>query len=194
MNLRFIYTLTAAWRLRASLRRYIYDPKLQLSTIMQLIPEELLVRGASALALDYDGVLAAHGEPEPRPEVLDWLRRFISQFAPHNIYILSNKPTLERQQFFQQHFPAVKFIIAKRKKPYPDGLQQILADANLQPQQLLLVDDRLCTGILVTAIVGTQGLWVTKPYINFKFHPLIEAGIMALRWLEKKSCMYCKTS
>ena len=186
MNCRFIYTLSKTWQWRKQLQKYIYDPQLQIERIIQLNTDYLRSMGISALALDYDGVLAAHGEPKPRAEVLTWLKQLVQEFAPHTIYILSNKPTLERQQFFQQYFPEIKFIVAKRKKPYPDGLQQILADAGLLPEQLLLVDDRLCTGILATAIVGTHGAWLTKPYINLKFCPLTELGIVELRWMEEK--------
>jgi predicted HAD superfamily phosphohydrolase YqeG len=162
------------------------EPSLQLVNIQDISKPELDVRGVSVLVLDYDAVLAAHGEPQPRPEIIIWLRQFSKLFAPGKIYILSNKPTLGRQEFFLQNFPEIKFIFATRKKPYPDGLLQVSAEAGVSPQQLLLVDDRLCTGILATIISDTQGIWITKPYVNIMARPIAETWFMLLRWSEQR--------
>lgn len=182
MAFRFLYALRQAWSYRRQLKNFVQDPKLQIANICSLSQEYLFSMGIVALVLDYDGVLAAHGEPTPREEVLVWLRQCLA--GPCQIFILSNKPTVERKEFFQVHFPTINFITAKRKKPYPDGILQILALSDVQESQLLLVDDRLCTGILATLITGTRGLWVNKPYVRFGAHALAEFWIAILRWLE----------
>jgi predicted HAD superfamily phosphohydrolase YqeG len=190
MCFRFFYAICETWRFKAQLKQYMQTPVLQLVNIQDISKYELDARGVSVLVLDFDAVLAAHGEPQPKPEIIVWLRQFSKMFQPGKIYILSNKPTAGRQEFFLQNFPEIKFIFAKRKKPYPDGLLQIAADAGAHPQQLLLVDDRLCTGILATLIAGTQGLWITKPYVNIMARPIVERWFIFLRWSEQLIIKY----
>lgn len=190
MCFKFFYSLQQTWRFRKQLQQYMLNPSLQLDYLYNLTAADLNSRGVKVLALDYDAVLAAHGEPSIRPEIAQWLSIFSQNHNSEPIYILSNKPTIERQIFFKQHFPAIIFIRAKRKKPYPDGLQEIIHDAKVQPNQVLLVDDRLCTGILATAIAGTQALWITQPYVDLRARPLEELWFVFLRWLEKKVVKY----
>jgi len=190
MCFRFFYAIRESWRFKSQLKHFMQTPELQLLNIQDLSKNVLDARGVSVLVLDFDGVLAAHGEATPAPEIMAWLRQFCTIFAPEKIYILSNKPTLGRQEFFMQNFPAIKFIFAKRKKPYPDGLLYIAAIANVPPQQLLLVDDRLCTGILATLISGAQGLWITKPYVNIMVRPIAESWFILLRWSEQRIFKY----
>lgn len=185
MCFRFFYAIRESWRFKLQFKYIMQSPAMQLVNIQDISKSELDARGVSVLVLDYDGVLAAHGEPEPNSEIMIWLRQFSQSFRPGKIYILSNKPTIGRQEFFLQNFPEIRFIIAKRKKPYPDGLLQIAADAGVLPRHLLLVDDRLCTGILATLISGTQGLWITKPYVNIMARPIVETWFIFLRWSEQ---------
>lgn len=185
MILRIIYTIKHTWLLRQQLETYVSNRNLQIKNICSITPEYLQEAGIHALVLDYDGVLAAHGEPEPRAEVIAWLQQFSQTFAPRQIYILSNKPTPQRQEYFQQHFPHIVFVIAPRKKPYPDGLLQIIHQSGLAPAQIVLIDDRLCTGILATLLTGVQGRLITQPYINYKHRLLAEIWFVFLRWLEK---------
>lgn len=190
MCFRFFYAIRESWRLKSQLKRFVQSPNLQLANIQDISNFALDALGVSVLVLDYDAVLAAHGEPQPKPEIIVWLQQFAKIFAPGKIYILSNKPTVIRQEFFIQNFPEIKFIFVKRKKPYPDGLLQIAADAGVMPKSLLLVDDRLCTGILATLIAGTQGIWITKPYVNIMSRPIVETWFIFLRWSEQLIIKY----
>jgi len=190
MCFRFFYAIRELWCFKAQLKHFMQAPNLQLANIQDISKPELDAHGVSILVLDYDAVLAAHGEPQPKPEIIVWLRQFSKIFAPGKIYILSNKPTTARQKFFLQNFPEVKFIIAKRKKPYPDGLLQIAVESGVTPKSLLLVDDRLGTGILATLIAGTQGLWITKPYVNIMSRPIAETWFIFLRWSEQLIIKY----
>lgn len=182
MCFRIFYSISQGWRHRQQLKRYMRDPALQVAQVQDIYITDLEARGVKAVVLDFDGVLAAHGETILSPEIV----AFLKSLRAFPIYILSNKPTLERLEYFKLNFPAIKFIVANRKKPYPDGLQQILRLANLEPRQILLVDDRLGTGILATIIAGTQGLYVRLPFVNFKSRPIVESFFAFLRWLEKK--------
>ena len=185
---RIRYALSKYWQNRAQLQRYCFSPELQLTSVLDLSVADLTALGIKALVLDFDGVLASHAEPEPRAEVAYWLNKLQRDFAPHQIYILSNKPTRERQNYFAKNFPGIIFIIAARKKPYPDGLQQIVTLSGLAAGQVLLIDDRLATGILAVIISGVRGLWLTKPYTNFVVRPMVETWFMCLRGLERFGC------
>lgn len=185
MILRTIYTLKQSWRFKTQLKKYITDPTLQLKSVRDLTAEYLAAKNVQALVLDFDGVLAAHGEPTPRAENLEWLQEFSRRYAPHKIYVLSNKPNPERITYFQDHFPSIEFVKAARKKPYPDGMVQIENLAGLPAAQIMIVDDRLCTGILAAIITGAQGCWITVPYINLRGRFFAELGFIILRWLER---------
>lgn len=186
MILRTIYSIRHTWQNRAQLKKFLTDPTLHLANICSINAEYLHSAGVQVFVLDYDGVLAAHGEPRPRPEVEAWLKHLCQSFPAQQVYILSNKPTKERQEYFKQNFPAMHFVIAKRKKPYPDGLEQIAQVSGIAPANIMLVDDRLCTGILATLLAGVQGRLITRPYINFRHRPFAETGFVLLRFLEQR--------
>lgn len=144
-----------------------------------------------ALVLDYDGVLVAHGDLELTQSVARWLDNLCAEYAG-KICILSNKPTSLRKEYIQRCFPRVEFVVARRKKPYPDGLLQILADVpQLLPEQVLLVDDRLGTGMLAVELAGVRGLLVFDARRNFRRRPLVEGWFALLRCLERFVARYC---
>ena len=137
------------------------------------------------LALDFDGVMASHGENIPSNEVLVWLERLIQWFPEENIYILSNKPTIIRKHFFQKAFPKINFICDIPKKPYPDGIKLISHHSGSNYKNIALIDDRLLTGCLACIIAGARAVWITKPYVNFKKRPISELCFFILRLVDK---------
>ena len=148
-------------------------------------------QGIKVLVLDFDGVLGAHAEPEVQQEVKLWLEQVNQSFGAENIFILSNKPTTERSRYFSEHFPGINFITAQRKKPYPDGIQAIIQRTGLDSKYLLVVDDRLLTGVLAGVISNVQARWITKPYQNFNKRPIREVFFHILRKLEKYVWSFC---
>lgn len=182
---RICYAITHAKQHKPQLKKYLLVADLQLPSVLSLSSNDIISLGIKVLVLDFDGVLAAHAEPVPRADVANWLLKFQQEFAPRQIFILSNKPTVERQAYFSSKFPNIKFVAAKRKKPYPDGLLQIVQESGVQPEEVLLVDDRLTTGILAVILSGVRGCWITKPYVNLVSSPICETYFMGLRWLEK---------
>lgn len=185
MILRTIYTLKQSWRFKTQLKRYLKDSTLQLKSVRDITTEYLAEKNVQVLVLDYDGILAAHGEPTPRPENIAWLQEISQKYAPHKIYILSNKPNPDRIAYFQQHLPNIGFVKAARKKPYPDGMLQVVNLSGVPATQIMIADDRLCTGILAALIAGTQGCWITVPYINLRDSFFAELGFIILRCLER---------
>ncbi|MDD2897615.1 MAG: hypothetical protein PHI31_02765 [Desulfuromonadaceae bacterium] len=165
---------------RLELRRLL-DTTPRNASILTLVPEELLSSGIAALALDFDGVLAAHGSLTPLPEAIGWLKRCEAVFGRDRIFILSNKPTEERRQWFAQHFPAMRFISGVRKKPYPDGLKKTGELAGVPLSSILMVDDRLLTGCLAAIIAGARPCYIRYPYVSYTTRPFAELFFQILR-------------
>ncbi len=148
-------------------------------------PETLKTGGIKALALDFDGVLAHHGAPFPIPEAIEWLKRCEAVFGGEMIFILSNKPTEGRRQWFAEHFPKFRFISGVRKKPYPDGLNKTGELAGVPLPNILMVDDRLLTGCLAALAAGARPCYIRRPYSSINHRPFAELFFMALRWSER---------
>ena len=184
MIIRIIYGVRMGWRHRHRLKPYRHDSELQTDTILQLDPKKLKADGIKVLAIDFDGVLASHGEEGLEKNIVEWLILSRSVFGPGKIFILSNKPTRNRAELFASH--GIELIRPTRKKPYPDGLHHILQRTKVAPEELLLIDDRLLTGILAAKIVGVQAIWVMKPFVNFAKRPLTEIFFVLLRNFERQ--------
>ena len=185
MIYRTIYTLVQSWRYRKELAGYANASNLQVASIVDLSPQALLEDGIKGLIIDFDGVLAAYAKEQPVAEVERWLHLCCSCFSQDKIFILSNKPTLTRKQYFAGNFPKINFIIAKHKKPFPYSILHILQTTELLSKELLVIDDRLCTGILAAIISKSRGYLITKPYIDYTFCPIREKLTVMLRSFEQ---------
>lgn len=151
-----------------------------------LIPNDWKALGISVLALDFDGVLAPHGETTPLPAMHNWLKNCLTHFPPEQIFILSNRPSPARIQYFNRTFPGIRFISGVQKKPYPDGLAQIIKIKQVAAHEVMLVDDRLLTGGLAACLAGTQVTYIRQPYIALAKRPIKELFFIILRSLEKR--------
>lgn len=179
-----MYGFIAGFRYRHRLSDIMRSSRSGMSAVA-INPEQLKKSGTTVLALDFDGVLAPHGRGEPIPEASTWLATCCSCFGEDYIYILSNKPTAERRDWFTTHFPGIRFISGVRKKPYPDGLLQVIEQSGAEPGQVMLVDDRLLTGVLATCLAGTGVTWINRPYVDFRSNPLQELFFATLRTMDK---------
>jgi predicted HAD superfamily phosphohydrolase YqeG len=165
--------------------RLLLDSTPSDSSFLGLAPEALHSSGVSALALDFDGVLAGHGAPAPIPEAVAWMKSCEAIFGGDKIFILSNKPTDERIQWFAEHFPAMRFISGVRKKPYPDGLNKTGELSGVPLSSILMVDDRLLTGCLAALVAGVRPCYIRRPFISFRYRPFSELFFSTLRMLER---------
>ncbi|WP_119329195.1 YqeG family HAD IIIA-type phosphatase [Cysteiniphilum halobium] len=181
---RFSFTIKMSWYQRKKIKA-IAQRKHQVENVMQLNPEKLKKLGLRYIALDFDGVLAAHGQPLPDKKILNWLKSLTDKYSEHHIFILSNKPTAQRAQYFATHFPNIRFIDEVAKKPYPDGLLKIQELAPCKAHELVLVDDRLLTGCLACILAGSFPILVTNPYRNYARRPFQEGFFGLLRFIEK---------
>jgi len=153
--------------------------------LSHISPSRLKLKGITVLVLDFDGVLAAHGEQHPVPELQSWLHEAVKTFGSNHLFILSNKPLPERITYFNQHYAGVQCIADVKKKPYPDGLQKIIDLTGQSPGTVMLVDDRLLTGCLAASIAGISVTYITRPYVRLSKRPLQELFFMTLRFLER---------
>lgn len=182
---RILYALRMTFKHRKALSAHRCDKALQHQSILDIDPLLLQAQGIKVIALDFDGVLASHGAREISLDISHWLKRCIQIFDAGHVFILTNKPSVERANYFAKHFKGVEFIFLKQKKPYPHGVLSILQKTAVSPNELLVVDDRLLTGILAAIIANVRGCYITKPLINLHKHPLSECFIMSLRQLER---------
>jgi len=181
---RIIYTLKNTVKHRQQLKKIRHRTPKNLSTD-NIDPQQLKQQGVHILALDFDGVLASHGEIYPNEILLNWLKKCVTIFGADNVFILSNKPLPARITYFKQHYAGVRFIAGVKKKPYPDGLEKIIQLSNAQPHTIMLLDDRLLTGALAACIAQVQVTYITQPYVNFKKRPIQESFFWLLRFLER---------
>jgi predicted HAD superfamily phosphohydrolase YqeG len=180
---RAIYTITKGLARRRELRRALLETGC--GHVTQLSGERLAAEGCLILVLDFDGVLAPHGFGEPLPEVIAWLDRCVRFPGLRRVYVLSNKPSPAREAFFRRMYPVVRFVRDVRKKPYPDGLAGIIAAEEVRPQQVLIVDDRLLTGILAAVLADAKGICITEPYRDFRKETAAELFFAVLRRVER---------
>jgi HAD superfamily phosphatase (TIGR01668 family) len=165
--------------------RYLLDSTPPSLCIAELDPETLRLSGIAALALDFDGVLASHGDLAPLPEAIDWLKRAEAVFGGDKMFILSNKPTDERRRWFAENFPAIRFIAGVRKKPYPDGLIKAAECAEVPLSSILMIDDRLLTGCLAALVAGARPCYIRNPFVSHRHRPLTELFFQCVRIAER---------
>ena len=165
--------------------RQLLDTTPRHTGILTLDPAALRSSGITVLALDFDGVLAGHGFPAPLPEAVAWMQRCEEVFGGDRIFILSNKPTEGRRQWFAEQFPLMRFIAGVRKKPYPDGLVKTAELAGVPSSSILMVDDRLLTGCLAALAAGARPCYIRHPYVAFSHRPVAELFFGLLRRTER---------
>ncbi|MFO1258110.1 MAG: HAD hydrolase-like protein [Gammaproteobacteria bacterium] len=182
---RIKFTILQARLQKPCLKQYL-EPLFQCQQLTDLTPERLASFGVKLIALDFDGVLAAHGEVEIRSEVRVWM-----EAVGLPMVILSNKPNRPRIEHLKKQFPAVEFMQGFRKKPYPDGLLSLMRTHQLRPEQVLMVDDRLLTGLLGACIAGCRGVIVLAPYRRMLQRPVVELFFECLRRIERLWLRWC---
>lgn len=167
-------------------RECIHQKKIHgIQSLLDVSAEQLRTKKIQVLALDFDGVLNAHGEKEPTSQNRAWLDTLLKSWQDGHVVILSNKPNQTRIGFFQKHYPSIGFITHVAKKPYPEGLMKVAKLYHVSTQEVLLVDDRLLTGMLACCLAGAQGLYIQKPLSNFYKRPIRESLFSFLRVIER---------
>jgi len=183
---RFIYALKKSWQHRKALKRYLTQSNLSIQSLEELQASDLEKLNVAVLVLDFDGVLAPHDAGEPTESVHNWLRTMSMSLGEQRMAILSNKPKSLRKEYFQKHFPGIQWVESVAKKPYPEGLIEIASSRGIATSRLLIVDDRLLTGILASCLAPCQAKYFSKPISQYRKHPVKEAFFSFLRVIERR--------
>lgn len=182
---RLLYALKKGWKYRHKVAQYLGNSALTLSQLSTIQAADLEALNVAVLVLDFDGVLAPHDAAEPTDDAIRWLKQISMDIGEQRIAILSNKPKAVRQAFFQQHFPGIQWVAGTASKPYPDGLIEIAESRGIVTSRLLIIDDRLLTGILASCIAPCQARYFSRPLTKFSKHPVKESFFWGLRKLER---------
>lgn len=152
----------------------LFKPQFRFRTAAGITPQFLQQQGITALVLDVDNTLTAHGSQQLSEPIQNWLTQM--QDAGIRMYIVSNN-TKKRVQPFAQRL-GLPFT-SLSCKPAPFGFMRVRKALGVPKKQMALVGDQLFTDSMGANLYGiTMLLCVplytdTKPSIRFK------------RWLEK---------
>lgn len=183
------FTLRMGHRHRRNLAQVYRATPLQQATL-QVLPQQLKADGIEIVALDFDGVLGVDGALEPDQRIRAWLRACIEEFGAERVFILTNQPRPQRLACLQRDYPGLTCLTGVRKKPYPDGLQQLIQHTGVQPQHIALLDDRLLTGVLAACITGVKPVYIRRPLTDFRRNFWRESFFSTLRCTERGLCRF----
>lgn len=157
----------------------------KISKLSKIDCDKLKKDGIKVLVLDFDGVLAPHGKIKLKGDIRKWIEIALKKF-PNKTYLLSNNPKSTRFDWLKKNYPKLHLISGVRKKPYPDGLNQIIKHAKVKSQEVILVDDRLLTGVLASINAKTKIMYISNPETNhLSRYFLQELAFSILRFTEK---------
>lgn len=183
--MRWWYALKNGWNQRAILKRFLTDREKQIFSLSEITLDKLDQANVAILVLDFDGVLGPHDALQPLPEAERWLTTLCQNLGEHRVAIFTNKPKTERLHYFAQRFPSIFVVQGVKKKPYPDGIWEVANFKGVPPHRVLLLDDRLLTGMLATCLAFSQGWYFCQPYRNVWRHPFKEVFFSFLRGVER---------
>lgn len=152
----------------------LLTPEYLFQSITCITPEFLAQKGITALILDVDNTLTAHGSQHLSAEIKAWLQRM--QAADVQLMIASNN-TKKRVKPFAAGI-GLRFV-SMSCKPLTFGLAKAKKRFDVPRRQMAIVGDQLFTDRLAGAFYGIRAL-VVMP-----LSPDIKKGIIFKRKLEK---------
>lgn len=187
---RIWFAIIQGWKFRNSLKDFLVSKDKQLFSLEEITAARLDAANVAILILDFDGVMAFHGAEQPEQDVSKWLQRLAQEIGEQRIAIFTNNLFPNRLKFFEENFPSIYVVRRVAKKPYPEGITEIVNYKGVGPERALLVDDRLLTGMLATKLACCQGWYFRKPRQSFTHHPIKEIFFSSLRLIER-ALFYC---
>ncbi|MFN3925024.1 MAG: YqeG family HAD IIIA-type phosphatase [Pseudarthrobacter sp.] len=152
------------------LRPHEYRP-----SIFAIDLERLKDRGIRAIMLDLDNTLVRWNDPDPTPQVQEWLRRVESLgLLP---CIVSNNRGTRVQQFAER--VGVPFI-PRAIKPRRRGFLEAMNRLGVKPSETVVVGDQLFTDILGGKRAGAYTILVVP------IHPKEFIGTRVVRFVERQ--------
>ena len=184
---RFFYIFRMLIKKRVCLKAVLSNSDNFVHCIRELSCHYLMQYRIKLLVLDFDGVLSSHGKTRLTGSVSLWLTQLSNDFPLKQICIHSNNLFDSRIQYLENAFPDIEIIYFTQKKPYPHDLLNIVQRRKLKPQDILVVDDRLTSGILCACLIGARGLLITKPFIDYRAATIKEFFFTFVRFIERKT-------
>ncbi len=179
--MRWWFALKNAFLMRKKLKQFLVDPSKRIQDLNQITLAALDQADVAILVLDFDGVLGPHNVNRPSKEAHAWLLALSQTIGENRIALLTNKPKPARLRYFAENFPSIFVLEGAKKKPYPEGLSLIASYKGVPVHRVVLVDDRLLTGMLATCLAYTQGWYFSSPKTSYWSNPIIEGFFSLLR-------------
>jgi len=152
-----------------------------------LIPPDFFVsRGIRGIICDIDNTLVTYDDPEPTPELLNWISNLEKQGVTVSFVSNNNK---ERVELFNSklHF----FAVPKSGKPSRKGLLAAMSAMGTDTLATASIGDQLFTDVLAAKRVGITSVLVypikDKRTLFFRFKRLLEKPFM--HWFFKHNNM-----
>ena len=82
--------------------------------------------------------------------------------------VYSNNLFAQRVQYIESEFPEMSIVPLTKKKPYIDDLSKLLQERELDPSQVLVIDDRLTSGILAACCLKANALLLKRSHGGVK--------------------------
>ena len=185
-----IYAIENAYLNRRCINHIIKNKKYHINNILEIDLKKLKNTGIKYIILDFDGVISANKRIIPHEGVYNFLKDALKIFGEKNIIILSNDSNKERVTYFNRIFPKIIFKKNRYFKPYRYDLDKIMYDKNIYNyKEVIIIDDRILTGVLLSLIVGAQVKYVTNPFVDHYFN----FADYKAKFLRKLDIFICKS-
>ena len=159
---------------------------LTLASVLELDPAEFARLDIQVLALDFDGVLAAHGQDRPLAQLEGWIEGCVKTLGANRVFLLSNRDCTARNRYLSERFPGLAVLSTSSRKPDPGGLHEIVRLSGCAPASVALLDDRLLTGGLAARAAGCRFVYVETACADFRARPIRESWFFLLRYGERR--------
>lgn len=188
----FLYVIKKAYLNRLELQSFLYQKEKNRKCITDIDLNSIEKSGIKSLVLDFDGVISPHDHYIPSKSITIWLKKAIKIFGSGKIFILSNNSkNADRIKYFNKNFKEIIFIKNRYMKPYPYDICNVLKKNNIKTfKSIMIIDDRLLTGILLSLIIKTEAIFITSPLVDTKNNIIKETYMSYLRKIDK---IICKT-
>ncbi len=147
----------------------LFYPAFSVGRVTGLTPEFLDSIGVRGLVLDVDNTLTTHDNPQPFPDIAQWLCEMKAIGIP--MLIVSNNHPARVEPFAK--ILGLDFV-ADGAKPLSKGFRQAARQLALSPGEIGVVGDQIFTDILGGNLFGAKTILVqplgpeTKAFIRFK--------------------------
>ena len=133
----------------------LFTPETYVDSIFEITPAFMKARGLSALLVDIDDTLSAHGELTPSEEVIEWAGAL--KGAGYPLVAFSNNHE-ERVAPFAESL-GIPFVF-EAGKPLPGRYAEALKTIGFGKKQVAMVGDQIFTDMLGANLAGIRSVLV----------------------------------